>query len=70
MKKIFIFCLLFFPFTTPIIANESSLQMINQQLILPKKDVLVWKVKTINGQLYKRLYNQTKGRWESDWIKI
>lgn len=33
----------------------------------PKID---WVYKVINGHLYKRLYNYSTGRWESDWILI
>lgn len=29
-----------------------------------------WKYKTINGKLYKRLYNVIKHRWESDWTPV
>lgn len=42
----------------------------NFEMVQPKKDVLVWRYKNINGKLYKRLYNATKKRWESDWIVV
>ncbi len=29
-----------------------------------------WVYKVIDGHLYKRLYNYSTGRWESDWILI
>lgn len=29
-----------------------------------------WVFKVMNGHLYKRLYNYSTGRWESDWILI
>ena len=33
----------------------------------PKID---WVYKVINGHVYKRLYNYSTGRWESDWILV
>ena len=33
------------------------------QNLIQKKDVLVWKYKSINGKMYKRLYNKTTGKW-------
>lgn len=29
-----------------------------------------WLFKVMNGHLYKRLYNYSTGRWETDWILI
>lgn len=68
MKKVFIFLALFIQCNMCIMANDrSNLETIS--IVQPKKDVLVWKYKSINGYLHKRLYNQTKGKWEGEWIK-
>lgn len=40
------------------------------QNLIQKKDVLVWKYKSINGKMYKRLYNKTTGKWIGDWIRV
>lgn len=40
------------------------------QNLIQKKDVLVWKYKSINGKMYKRLYNKTAGKWVGDWIRV
>ena len=40
------------------------------QNLIQKKDVLVWKYKSINGRMYKRLYNKTTGKWVGDWIRV
>ena len=40
------------------------------QNLIQKKDVLVWKYKSINGKMYKRLYNKTTGKWGGDWIRV
>lgn len=29
-----------------------------------------WAYKVIDGHLYKRLYNYSTGRWETDWILV
>lgn len=51
--------------TIPVMASESSIGTIE-----PYGDVLVWKKKIMNGRLYKRLWNETKNRWETDWILV
>lgn len=33
-----------------------------------RADVIGWEYKTINGKLYKRLYNYTTKEWIGDWI--
>lgn len=39
--------------------------------IVPVADKTEWRYKTENGILYKRLYNVTKGCWETDyWIYV
>lgn len=35
----------------------------------PRKDALVWKTKVVDNVLYRRLYNISKQRWETPWIK-
>ncbi len=37
--------------------------------IMPMADTYVWKYKTMNHILYKRLYNHTKHKWVGNWIK-
>lgn len=32
-----------------------------------KKDVIKWKYKTVNGKVYRRKYNYSKGIWIGDW---
>lgn len=33
----------------------------------PQKDIIRWKFKTINGQIYKRQYNHSKAKWIGAW---
>ena len=33
-------------------------------------DVLQWKYKTVNGIVYKRLYNTTTQQWITEWERI
>lgn len=30
----------------------------------------VWKYKVINEKLYKRLWNKTQNKWETEWIPV
>lgn len=36
----------------------------------PRTDIKGWVYKVINGDLYKRLYNYTRNRYEGDWIFV
>lgn len=38
--------------------------------IQPRTDIKEWRFKVIDGHLYKRLFNRSTGRWETDWILI
>lgn len=37
--------------------------------ITPYSDNIQWRYKSINGVLYKRLYNYTRKQWIGEWIK-
>lgn len=70
MKQIIICFMIVVFCRTPIFANESSVDKINELYAMQeRKDVTVWKFKEVNGILYKRLYNITKGIWVGNWIK-
>ncbi len=38
--------------------------------IEPRTDIKGWVYKVIDGDLYKRLYNYTRNRYEGDWIFV
>lgn len=70
MKKILasiFLCTLTLFTASPIYAQDSIPSAVN---IEPRKDILQWIYKTENGKIYKRLWNASKNRWDSDWIKI
>lgn len=50
--------------TAPI---SSSVSANNTDSIMPLSDVIVWKVKVVNGKTYRRRYNATKKQWIGDW---
>ncbi|MGX8850656.1 hypothetical protein [Amedibacillus sp. YH-ame10] len=33
-------------------------------------DAKEWRYKIVDGQIFKRLYNLSKERWEGSWIKV
>lgn len=43
---------------------------VSQEEAQPRTDIKEWRFKVIDGHLYKRLYNRSTGRWETDWILI
>lgn len=70
MKKLFISLLLLSVFTSNsfVYAKENNNIISYKNTIAPRKDKLVWKYKSINGILHKRLWNQSKGKWIGNWI--
>lgn len=48
-------------------AAAPAVPLSSESQIIPYSDVLVWKYTIIDGKLYRRLYNQTKGKWVGDW---
>lgn len=43
-------------------ANEAA------SAVIARKPITKWYYKTINGKLYKRLYDATNEKWLTDWI--
>lgn len=64
-------CITFLPVNA---SNSSDIPKImsnpSQEKIDTYTDKLEWRYKMINGSLYKRLYNSSKNRWETDWILV
>lgn len=54
--------------------NAKDTQFINEiyseSTIDTRKDLMEWRYKIINNRLYKRLFNVSKNRWETDWILV
>lgn len=67
-KTILLLCMLTFLCPIPIAANEIS--SIENTDIEVRADIKEWKYKFINGKFYKRLWNSTQRRWETDWIPV
>lgn len=67
-KTILLLCMLTFLCPTPIAANEIS--SIENTDIEVRADIKEWKYKFISGKFYKRLWNSTQRRWETDWIPV
>lgn len=38
--------------------------------VSPQADIKEWVTKEEDGKLWKRLWNATKARWETDWIYV
>lgn len=38
--------------------------------IEPRADILEWRFKSVNGKIYKRLYNFTRQEWVGKWIEV
>lgn len=65
----------FFLLSSPVYAAEVDAPKIPGTEALsigvqPFSDILGWRYKTVGGRLYRRLYNYTRDRWESEyWIE-
>ncbi len=61
----------FLTFGSPaIMAQEIAYASTDTQEVQPRTDIKEWRYKVINGRLYKRLFNASTGRWETDWILV
>lgn len=72
MKKIFllILCSLFiFPVTDTYCLSQEIVSK-PSAASQTRADILEWRYAAINGKLYKRLWNATQNRWETDWIPV
>ncbi len=57
--------------STPVIAAQEGTAVCSESnQIQPRTDIKEWRYKIENGNLYKRLYNYSTGRWETDWIFV
>jgi len=69
-NKVFLFLLImvnismFFTFPSSAVEFPVSDNSVNSI------DVLQWKYKTVNGTVYKRLYNTTTQQWITEWEQI
>ncbi|MEJ8738656.1 hypothetical protein WKT02_14540 [Erysipelotrichaceae bacterium HCN-30851] len=73
MKKIIILALMAISLVPCIEINAQETQstrITNQTTIDIRKDKLEWRYKIMNGRVYKRLFNASKNRWETDWILV
>ncbi len=55
-------------FAEPTVATEGTAVEATSDVVA-RKAITKWYYKTINGQLYKRLYDTTHEKWLTDWIK-
>lgn len=60
-------CILATPVSAPITAQAAAS---NESVASPNYAVKEWVYLEINGKLYKRLYNNSTGMWEGDWIFV
>lgn len=51
----------------PVTSEEGNVDSPDAETWTAKKE---WAYKVIDGHLYKRLYNYSTGRWETDWILV
>ncbi len=59
------------------IVQASDLQITDQTLKTEKKyenntraEIIGWRYKTVNGVLYRRLFNYTHSEWIGNWEKV
>lgn len=64
----------FLAFAGPVYAQEAPVMPItaenNALGIQPYSDILGWRYKTVGDNLYRRLFNYTKGEWETDYWEL
>lgn len=74
LKEIFICVIICIIFMQPVTALASDLTSPHiysmSSSVRPLSDIIKWRYKSVNGKLYKRLYNYSKGQWVGDWILV
>ncbi|MCH4177824.1 MAG: hypothetical protein LKF43_10095 [Streptococcaceae bacterium] len=56
---------------TPIAkADEQTSTTDTEITITPRKNIVDWRFKTIDGNLYKRLYDYTAQKWIGSWQRV
>jgi len=75
MKKAITLCLLFIFFFQTIDSSAATVQIDKNyessnnvtESVTPRKDIIKWHYKSVNGNIYKRQYNHSKGKWIGSW---
>lgn len=57
---------------TPVASVQNMFNLMNVEASEGEARAYIyeWYYKVIDGHLYKRLYNATKGEWAGDWILV
>lgn len=56
--------------TTPVATLPVQAAAAEETTVSPRSVETEWVLKEENGKLYKRLWNSTYARWETDWIYV
>lgn len=56
--------------TAPAYVASEAIISADEIEVEPRTDIKGWVYKVIDGDLYKRLYNYTRNRYEGDWIFV
>lgn len=54
-------------YAAPAVTEDTAVEAASD--VIARAPITKWYYKTINGQLYKRLYDGTNKKWLTDWIK-
>lgn len=68
MKKLLLSILVTLTFVSTATIQTKATEENSQ--ISTYKDLKEWRYKFMNGRIYKRLFNLSKNRWETDWILV
>ena len=55
---------------SPMGADEFKITSLNVKILTHLPEMVLNKMQSINGKMYKRLYNKTTGKWVGDWIRV
>ncbi len=54
-------------YSSDIVYNTTDTAFTSPESVVIQSDDIGWRYKTVNGILYKRLYNYTKKKWIGNW---
>ncbi|MFI3605828.1 hypothetical protein [Vagococcus fluvialis] len=67
MKKYLIMIILFFSITVKTYGNEPT--HYEEEAYTTFANIRDWRLKVVNGNIYKRLYDYSARKWVGEWVR-
>ncbi|WP_314065976.1 hypothetical protein [uncultured Vagococcus sp.] len=58
------------PFNSGVLAVEKGDKLEPNSPLIERAKIVEWRFKTVDGKVYKRLFDYTNQKWIGDWLKV